>query len=168
MIASDKVQMGIDEAIPAVEVHQFIDELKRLLDSIKSFFLLVAPEATNQSKAVGHMVVKDLREAAEIGAELKPGSGRSIGSSSGVHAPTRGQHLPPTSLTRRIVAPVGHAHQQPQPSNTAERRGTKHPIESSGHESGSTILGSTAKKSKARNVKPKQDQQSVEARNHCR
>ena len=49
-----------------------------------------------------------------------------------------------------------------------ERRGMKRPIESFGHESGSTTSGSTAKKSKARNVKPKEDQQSVEARNHCR
>ena len=67
-----------------------------------------------------------------------------------------------------MVAPAGHAHQQPQPSNTAELRGTKRPIESFGHESGSTTSGSTAKKSKVRNVKPKEDQQSMEARNHCR
>ena len=161
MIGSDKVQVGVEEAIPAAEVHQFIDRLERLLDLIKSFFLLVAPEAANQSKVVGHVVVKDRREAMEIGG--KAGSERSIDSSSGIHAPTRGQHLPPTSPIRRTVAPAGHAHQQHQPLDTTERRGTKPPIELSGHESGSTSLGSIAKKSKARNVKPKEDQQSVEA-----
>ena len=54
------------------------------------------------------------------------------------------------------------------PSDTAERRGTKRPIELSGHESGSTASNSTTKKSKARNVKPKEDQQSMEAQNYCR
>ena len=44
--------------------------LNCVLTLIKNFFLLVALEATNQSKAVGHVAVKDLREAAEIGAEL--------------------------------------------------------------------------------------------------
>ena len=70
MIGFDKVQVGVEEAILAVEVHQFIDRLKRLLDLIKSFFLLVAPEAANQSKAVGHVAVKDCRDVVEIGAEL--------------------------------------------------------------------------------------------------
>ena len=70
MIGSDKVQVEVEEAIPAVEVHQFIDGLERLLDLIKNFFLLVALEAANQSKAMGYVAIKDLREAAEIGVEL--------------------------------------------------------------------------------------------------
>ena len=55
---------------PSNKVHQFIDGLDRLLDLIKSFFLLVALEAANLSKVVGHMAVKDRREVAEIGAKL--------------------------------------------------------------------------------------------------
>ena len=70
MIGSDRVQMGVERAILVAKVHQFIDGFERLLDLIKSFFLLVAPEVANQSKAVGHVAVKDHREAAEIGAEL--------------------------------------------------------------------------------------------------
>ena len=70
MIGSDRVQVGVEEAIPTVLVHQFIDGLERLLDLIKSFFLLVAQETANQSKVVGHVAVKDRRKATKIGAEL--------------------------------------------------------------------------------------------------
>ena len=70
MIGSDKVQVEVEEAIPAANVHQFIDGLERLLDLIKNFFLLVALEGANHGKAVGHVAVKNLREAAEVGAEL--------------------------------------------------------------------------------------------------
>ena len=70
MIGSNRVHVGVEEAILASEVHQFIDGLERLLDLIKRFFLLVAPEVANQSKAVGHMAVKDHREAVQIGTDL--------------------------------------------------------------------------------------------------
>jgi hypothetical protein len=93
------------------------------------------------------------------------GRGPSSGSSTGIHAATRGENVPPRSPTRRTSRPHSPARDVPQGSEHDERQGLKCAVDSEGMEEGSTALGSQSKKRKNRG---KRDKRSDEIRNHCR
>jgi len=85
---------------------------------MRNFLLLVILEADKHGEAVEHVGVE---ETVDIEGEQE--GGPSSGSSTGINAPTRGENMPPRSLTRRTSRPESPTRDVPQGSEYGERRG---------------------------------------------
>ena len=122
--------------------------------------------------AVGHSEGNQSRESRGTRGSLgnsgyrgRTGRGPSSGSSTGTHAPTRGEHVTPPSPTRRTSSPTSPARDVHGASEGDERRGLKRTADSEVMKEKSTASGSQSKRRKNRG---KRDKQSDEVRNHCR
>ena len=150
------------EASPEVEVLQHVEHVEILLNLIMSFFVVGHSGGTQSWRSRG------TRGSWEnSGYRGRTGRGPSSRSSTGIHAPTRGEHVPPRSPTRRTSRPHNLACDVPHATDIDEKQELKRAVDLEGMEEGCTACDKRMNKSnKKMKNEGKCDKQSDGIKNH--
>jgi hypothetical protein len=105
------------EASPEVEILQHEEHVQILLNLMRSFFFVGHSRGSQTRGSRGTR-----GSQGNNGHRGRTGKGPNSGSSTVIHAPTRGENVPPRSPTRRTSRPHSPARDVPQGSEHDERR----------------------------------------------